>query len=175
MFSGKTSHLVEILDLFYTFNTPYSIYKHPNDLKRHPGHAYIITHDQIHKKFGECNIHEELSLTSFKLDENAVAFIDEVQFYSLASIGVIKSIRMGFKLTVCAFLNQDYQGRAWDAAKELLPLSDMIIHCHAKCKCGGVATRSKRLRGEDGMLNLEQVEVGGGDKYEAVCVKCWEG
>jgi thymidine kinase len=99
--------------------------------------------------------------------------IDEAQFLGEAWVEAIEQIANDGREVTCACLNQDYRGEPFGIAHRLLALADNVIHLKAVCvACGAkdAATKTFRTTGGDG-----QVEIGGADKYQALCRRCWVG
>jgi len=103
-------------------------------------------------------------------------FIDEVQFFTSDIIEVILEIsKKGINVFSCG-LNQTFEGKPFpfkdkkDHIGTLMALSDFVIHLDAVCNnCGEIATKTYRL-GD----NKETVVLGGLDKYQARCSKCFK-
>jgi len=97
--------------------------------------------------------------------------IDEAQFLGPAWVDAIDSLANDGKEVILACLNQDYRGQPFGIADRLLALADNVIHLKAVClACGAkdAATKTYRIAGGG-----DQVEIGGADKYQALCRRCW--
>lgn len=97
--------------------------------------------------------------------------VDEAQFLGEAWVDAIDALANEGKEVVCACLNQDYRGQPFGIAHRLLAIADDVIHLKAVCvACGGkdVATKTHRMA-----PGGEQVEIGGAEKYQALCRRCW--
>ena len=68
----------------------------------------------------------------------------------------------------------DFQTNLFPGSKRLVELANEIEHIPHICKCGKGAQINVRL---DPMGNVitegDQIEIGGNEKYEAMCWKCY--
>ncbi|MEM1196985.1 MAG: thymidine kinase [Pseudomonadota bacterium] len=104
-------------------------------------------------------------------DKLDCVLLDEAQF--LTSAQVWQLARMADKLHVpvlCYGLRTDFQGALFPGAATLLGIADALVELKAVCWCGRKATMNLRV---DGMgrpvLEGEQTEIGGNDRYVALC------
>jgi thymidine kinase len=99
--------------------------------------------------------------------------IDEAQFLSEAQVVQLHRLAHTSKTPViCYGLRSDFIGNAFPGSRALLTLADDLEEMKTICRCGRKATMNVRLD-ENGMRVTEgaQVEIGGNDRYEAVCPK----
>ncbi len=97
--------------------------------------------------------------------------IDEAQFLGEAWVQAIDAMVNDGREVILACLNQDYRGQPFGIADRLLAMADNVVHLKAVClACGAkdAATKTFRTSGGEG-----QVEIGGVDKYQALCRRCW--
>jgi thymidine kinase len=97
--------------------------------------------------------------------------VDEAQFLHEPWLDWLDALANEGKEVICACLNQDYRGQPFGIAHRLLALADNVIHLKAVClACGAkdAATKTHRVGG-----GSEQVEIGGADRYQALCRRCW--
>jgi len=101
----------------------------------------------------------------------ACVLIDEAQFLTPEQVRQITDIADQLRIPVlCYGLRTDFQGRLFPGSAELLALADNLIELKTICHCGRKATMNLRV-GADGkaMRTGAQVEIGGNDRYEAMC------
>lgn len=99
--------------------------------------------------------------------------IDEAQFLTKAQIQQVAKICDFLDLPVLAYgIRSDFRGDPFEGSAYLLALADNIIEIKTICHCGKKATMNMRIN-HDGEVVTEgaQVEVGGNEKYVAVCRK----
>jgi thymidine kinase len=97
--------------------------------------------------------------------------IDEAQF--LTDFQVVSLHRLAHLAGVpilCYGIRSDFRGEAFPGSRALLTLADDLEEMKTICRCGRKATFNVRL-GVDGqrVTEGEQVEIGGNERYEAVC------
>ena len=120
-------------------------------------------------------VKEYLNSENQKQEPLINVFIDEIQFFNSIIIDIIKEITSLDINVYCSGLNQTFEGKPFpfkdkkDHIGTLMALSDFIIHLDAVCnKCGEVATKTYRT-GD----SKETVIIGGTEKYQARCIKCF--
>ncbi|MEM6585003.1 MAG: thymidine kinase [Pseudomonadota bacterium] len=99
--------------------------------------------------------------------------LDEVQF--LTRDQVWQLARIADKLTIpvlCYGLRTDFQGELFPGAAALLGIADALVELKAVCWCGRKATMNLRVdAGGRPVVQGEQTEIGGNDRYVALCRK----
>ncbi len=99
--------------------------------------------------------------------------IDEAQFLTEAQVKELHKLAHTSATPVIAYgLRSDFQGNPFPGSKTLLTLADDLEEMKTICRCGRKATMNVRLD-EHGNRVTEgaQVEIGGNDRYEAVCAR----
>jgi thymidine kinase len=105
--------------------------------------------------------------------ENPVAcvLVDEAQFLTAEQVREATDIADALRIPVlCYGLRTDFQGKLFPGSAELLASADNLIELKTICHCGRKATMNLRV-GADGRAVREgaQVEIGGNDRYVAMC------
>ncbi len=101
--------------------------------------------------------------------------IDEAQFLSTSQVDQLSRIVDDFGSNViCYGLRTDFQSHLFEGSKRLFEIADTIDEIKSTCNCGNKTIINARIDSngdivEEGAL----VEIGGDDKYVAVCRKCW--
>jgi thymidine kinase len=73
---------------------------------------------------------------------------------------------------LCYGLRTDFQGKLFPGSAALLALADDLTELKTICHCGKKATMNLRLDREGHAMNEgAQVEIGGNDRYVAMCRK----
>lgn len=101
--------------------------------------------------------------------------IDEAQFLNERQVIQLHRLAHATKTPViCYGLRSDFIGNAFPGSRALLTLADDLEEMKTICRCGRKATMNVRLD-ESGrrVTQGEQIEIGGNDRYEAVCPKRW--
>ena len=105
-----------------------------------------------------------------------VIICDECQFLTAEQVDQLKYIAECCDTPVLCFgLRSDFRTQLFDGSKRLFEIADSITEIKSVCRCGKKAIVNARL-GADGRVVVEgdQIEIGGNDKYEGMCWGCWQ-
>lgn len=99
--------------------------------------------------------------------------IDEAQFLSKEQVFQLTRIVDELKIPALAYgLRSDFMGEPFEGSKYLLALAEEITEIKTICHCGRKATMNARIDENGYVLREgEQVEIGGNDRYIALCRK----
>ena len=99
--------------------------------------------------------------------------IDEAQFLTEAQVVQLHQIAcVGRTPVICYGLRSDFLGKPFPGSRALLTLADDLEEMKTICRCGRKATMNVRLDADGNRVTEgEQVEIGGNNRYEAVCPK----
>lgn len=99
--------------------------------------------------------------------------IDEAQFLSAEQVTQLHRIAhlRGIPV-ICYGIRSDFRGDAFPGSRALLTLADDLEEMKTVCRCGRKATMNLRFdaSGQQTLFG-EQVEIGGEERYEAVCAR----
>jgi len=104
-----------------------------------------------------------------------VIIVDECQFLTPEQIDQLRSIVNDDNIPVMCFgLRTDFQTRLFPGSLRLMEIADTIQEIKTICDCGAKATVNARID-STGHIVTEgaQVELGGNDRYIAMCHKCY--
>ncbi|MBA3813817.1 MAG: thymidine kinase [Alphaproteobacteria bacterium] len=99
--------------------------------------------------------------------------IDEAQFLTKPQVLQLTRIVDELKIPVLAYgLRSDFMGEPFEGSKYLLAWADELSEIKTICHCGRKATMNPRID-ESGKILREgqQIEIGGNDRYIALCRK----
>jgi thymidine kinase len=101
----------------------------------------------------------------------ACVLIDEAQFLSTDQVWQLSEVADTLGIPVlCYGLRTDFQGKLFPGSAALLGLADDLIELKTICHCGRKATMNLRLDATGGAVKEgAQVEIGGNDRYVAMC------
>lgn len=105
--------------------------------------------------------------------------VDECQFLSEKNIDALRKVKLDIPI-ICYGLRTDYKGKLFSGSRRLFEISDSIEEIKTVCvKCNKKAIiNSKFIINEKGIRSIvyegEQIDLGGEEKYEPLCWKCWE-
>ena len=75
---------------------------------------------------------------------------------------------------VCYGLRTDFKSRLFEGSRRLFEIADTIDEIKSTCTCGRKTIVNARIDSHgDFVEEGAQVEIGGDDRYIAVCRKCW--
>ena len=104
-------------------------------------------------------------------DAISCVLVDEAQFLSRSQVWQLSEVVDQLRIPVlCYGLRTDFQGKLFPGSAALLALADSLIELKAVCECGRKATMSLRVDSEGHAVAAgEQTEIGGNDRYIALC------
>jgi thymidine kinase len=99
--------------------------------------------------------------------------VDEAQFLSHEQVTQLGSVADSLKIPVlCYGLRTDFQANLFEGSKWLLALADELIELKTICTCGSKATMNLRVDEKgDAVQEGASIEIGGNDRYIALCRK----
>ncbi len=102
-----------------------------------------------------------------------VVLVDEAQFLTSEQVHQLAAVCDDLGIPVLAYgLRTDFQGRLFEGSAALLALADKLIELKAICECGRKATMNLRIDAAGRAVNEgAQTEIGGNDRYVALCRK----
>lgn len=120
----------------------------------------------------QTNLFNDISLTSTESSVDCV-LIDEAQFLSKEQVKQLTDIVDELNIPVLAYgIRTDFLGQTFAGSAALLAWADKLIELKTICHCGRKANFVIRLD-SDGKAAIDgvQVEVGGNERYQALCRK----
>ncbi|MFL6748291.1 MAG: thymidine kinase [Sphingomicrobium sp.] len=99
--------------------------------------------------------------------------VDEAQFLGRDQVLQLCRISDELKIPIlCYGLRTDFLGNLFPGSAALLALADALIELKAVCECGRKATMNLRVDAEGAAVAAgAQTEIGGNDRYVALCRK----
>lgn len=109
--------------------------------------------------------HSQTPLDCVLVDE--AQFLTEKQVWQLASVADTMGIPV-----LCYGIRTDFQGVLFPGSAVLLGIADALVELKAVCHCGRKATMNLRVNADGKAVKEgEQTEIGGNDRYVALCRK----
>ncbi len=119
----------------------------------------------------------DLALELYKTDGRVVDWylIDEALFLSAQQVDQLSRIVDDFGSNViCYGLRTDFQTKLFEGSRRLFEIADTIDEIKSTCNCGHKTIVNARIDASGNIVEEgAQVEIGGDDRYVAVCRKCW--
>lgn len=101
--------------------------------------------------------------------------VDEAQFLTAEQVDQLALIVDTYGINViCYGLRTDFKTHLFEGSRRLFEIADTIDEIKSTCNCGRKTIVNARIdsRGEI-ITEGDQVEIGGNDRYIAVCRNCW--
>ncbi|HEU0067061.1 MAG TPA: thymidine kinase [Sphingomonas sp.] len=101
----------------------------------------------------------------------ACVLVDEAQFLTADQVDQLAHIADVTGIPVLTYgLRTDFVGALFEGSARLLALADALVEIKSVCDCGRKATMNLRIDGEGRpVLQGHQTEIGGNDRYVALC------
>lgn len=101
--------------------------------------------------------------------------IDEAQFLTEEQVDQLSRVVDDFGSNViCYGLRTDFKSHLFEGSRRLFEIADTIDEIKSTCNCGHKTIINARIDSNgDFVEEGAQVEIGGDDRYVAVCRKCW--
>ena len=108
-----------------------------------------------------------------KIAELGCVLLDEAQFLTEDQVWQLAAVADELGIPVlCYGLRTDFQGALFPGSAALLGIADALVELKAVCHCGRKATMNLRVNADgDAIKEGEQTEIGGNDRYLALCRK----
>ena len=103
-----------------------------------------------------------------------VIIVDEAQFLTASQVDELRDLTDSGAMVMCYGLKTDYMGKLFDGSKRLIELADSIREIQSMCKCGRKAIINARYNDGKIIYDGKQIDIGGNDKYIALCHQCWK-
>lgn len=101
--------------------------------------------------------------------------IDEAQFLTAQQVDQLARIvdDLGSNV-VCFGLRTDFKSNLFEGSRRLFEIADTIDEIKSTCSCGHKTIVNARIDANGDIVSEgQQVEIGGDERYIAVCRKCW--
>ena len=126
--------------------------------------------------YPESNLYEDIK--QYFRETGAIVdwlLVDEAQFLTAAQVDQLSMVVDDFGSNViCYGLRTDFKTHLFEGSQRLFEIADTIDEIKSTCTCGHKTIVNARIDGNGDILTEgQQVEIGGDDRYIAVCRKCW--
>jgi len=178
MASGKSLHLLATAHNFQEHGIPFLILKSKIDTR--DGENVVFSRALGTKECivieSEDNIYSMIA-TYLQISNNIVKYIlvDEAQFLTPKQVDELAAITDNLNIDIiCYGLKTDFRTELFPASKRLLEIADEIKEISSICYCGRKTMFNARINSNKQIItDGNQIEVGGDDRYIALCRKCY--
>lgn len=178
MASGKSLHLLATAHNFQEHNIPFLIVKSKIDTRDGENTVYsrALGKKECFTIDSDDNIFEIIS-TYCQMTDTKIKYIlvDEAQFLTEKQVDELAALNDKLNIDiVCYGLKTDFKTKLFPGSKRLIEISDKIEEIESICFCGNKTMFNARVNNKKEIVtDGEQIEVGGDDKYVALCRKCY--
>jgi thymidine kinase len=107
--------------------------------------------------------------------DTKVIICDEAQFLQPFQVDELNEIAKDLNIPViCYGLRTDFKTHFFQGSQRLFEIADRLIELETTCACGAKAVISAKFLAGDIVLDGDQIDIGGDEKYRAICYQCWE-
>lgn len=101
--------------------------------------------------------------------------VDEAQFLTAEQVDQLAQAVDDFRINIiCYGLRTDFRTKLFEGSKRLLEIADTIDEIKSTCSCGRKTIVNARVNSMGEIITEgEVVEIGGNERYIAVCRNCW--
>ncbi len=161
MFSGKTEELIRRVRRSQIARQKVQIFKPSIDVRY--DEEKVVSHSD--QRIPSEPVDNALEILDKIKDSTRVVAIDEVQFFDVEIVKVVKKLADRGYRVICAGLDLDYLAKPFGPMPDLLAIADEVSKIKAICTiCGAPASRSQRV-----INSNDQVLLGETDHYQARC------
>lgn len=125
--------------------------------------------------YTDTNLYEMVLGMGADTDRPEWVLVDEAQFLSADQVDQLARVVDEFGINViCYGLRTDFRTHLFEGSKRLLEIADTIDEIKSTCTCGRKTIVNARVNSLGEIITEgEVVEIGGNERYIAVCRNCW--
>lgn len=178
MGSAKTALLLTMAYNFDERGMPYRCFKPVIDTREEKNviRSRIGIERECSWIYPETNLYDEIvrmkSVDGFLPDW---VLVDEAQFLSPQQVDQLALVVDDFGINViCYGLRTDFRTHLFEGSRRLFEVADSIDEIKSTCSCGRKTIVNARVNSRGEIITEgEVVEIGGNERYIAVCRNCW--
>lgn len=126
--------------------------------------------------YPESNLYEDIK--QYFRETGAIVdwfLVDEAQFLTAEQVDQLSMVVDDFGSNViCYGLRTDFKTHLFEGSQRLFEIADTIDEIKSTCSCGNKTIVNARIDANGDIVSEgQQVEIGGDERYIAVCRKCW--
>lgn len=169
MFSGKSTYALSYIRRQKAIGKKVLVIK-PNIDNRYSNQEVLTTHNQEQSPCRLWSVNEILNPRMSEVMNSDCIVLEESQFFKGLETFVLYVLQVYKKDLLIVGLDGDAHQKIFGEILNCIPWATTVTKLCAlcqRCRDGTLAPYSKRVCNEHG----QQVDVGGSEKYEAVCLK----
>jgi thymidine kinase len=167
MFSGKSTYALSYIRRQLAIKKNVVVIK-PNIDNRYSTESLLVTHDKETTPCIMWDVMDNLHPTQSMYDADVIVF-EEAQFFKGLETFIIYILQSMHKSILVVGLDGDAKQNQFGEILRLIPYANKVTKLCALCsKCGDGTEAPFTIKHSQ---LVQQVDVGGIDKYEAVCLK----
>ena len=123
----------------------------------------------------QVDLFELIKRAKEKDNELKKVLVDECQFLTEKQVDELGQVVDCLDIDVmCYGLRTDFLTKSFEGSKRLFEIADSLEEVKSHCSCGNKAMMNARFT-ENGSIVLQgnQIEIGGNDRYTPLCRKCY--
>ena len=164
MFSGKSTELMRRVRMHRAARQRVLVITYEKDAERCGRNGLVSSHDR--EVMGAMPAGHRLA--AIDTSDFDVVAIDEGQFFE-DLVEFCEGNAAANRIVIVAALDGTFERKPFGPVPHLAPRCESVVKLEAVCMvCYGKAAFSERIAGGN-----ELEEIGGAEKYRAVCRKCW--
>lgn len=99
---------------------------------------------------------------------------DEAQFLKPFQVDELNDIAKDLDIPVlCYGLRTDFRTKFFQGSERLFEIADRLIELETFCECGKKAVLTAKFIDGEIITSGNQIDIGGDEKYKAMCYTCW--
>jgi len=168
MFSGKSTYALSYIRRQLAIDKKVIVIK-PNIDNRYSHEEFLVTHNREKTPCMLWNVNNHLEVVESMSHADCIV-VEEAQFFKGLPMFVYRLLVVEKKNILVVGLDGDASQQCFGDILKCIPWATNVTKLNAlcsRCRDGTIAPYSKRIN----YYSSQQVDVGGADKYEAVCLK----
>ncbi len=102
-----------------------------------------------------------------------IVIVDEAQFCTKKQIDELRLLAKRINV-MCYGLKTNYKSELFEGSKRLVEVADKIEDIPYICRCGKKALINARMVDGKPIIEGNEIDIGGDEKYESLCFECWD-
>lgn len=102
-----------------------------------------------------------------------IVIVDEAQFCTKKQINELRLLAKRINI-MCYGLKTNYKSELFEGSKRLVEVADKLEEIPYICRCGKKALINARMINGRPIVEGNEIDIGGDEKYESLCFECWD-